>query len=73
MPELECCIQCGQKSEPVVFSIPDGGLLCKKCYQNTANNDIASGSNSYGGGSQNNYSQGGSNTSQNNTNSGTSN
>lgn len=39
MPELECCIQCGEKSEPVVFSIPDGGLLCKKCYQNTANND----------------------------------
>lgn len=37
MPNLESCIQCGQKSEPVVFSIPDGGLLCKKCYQNTAN------------------------------------
>ncbi|MGO2066948.1 MAG: hypothetical protein ACTH2D_09940, partial [Lactococcus lactis] len=35
--------------------------------------DVASGSNSYGGGSQNNYSQGGSNTSQNNTNSGSSN
>ena len=34
---------------------------------------IASGSNSYGGGSQNNYSQGGSNTSQNNSNSGSSN
>ncbi|MCT1181493.1 hypothetical protein [Lactococcus lactis] len=29
--------------------------------QNTANNDVASGSNSYGGGSQNNYSQGNSN------------
>ncbi len=39
MPGLESCIQCGQKSEPVVFSIPDGGLLCKKCYQNTANYD----------------------------------
>lgn len=39
MPDLESCIQCGQKSEPVVFSIPDGGLLCKKCYQNTANYD----------------------------------
>ncbi len=38
MPELECCIQCGEKPEAVVFSIPDGGLLCKKCYQNTANN-----------------------------------
>ena len=41
--------------------------------QSTVNNDVASGSNSYGGGSQNNYSQGGSNTSQNNTNSGSSN
>lgn len=41
--------------------------------QSTLNNDVASGSNSYGGGSQNNYSQGGSNTSQNNTNSGSSN
>ncbi|AUS69148.1 hypothetical protein [Lactococcus lactis] len=41
--------------------------------QSTVNNDVASGSNSYGGGSQNNYSQGGSNTSQNNTNSGLSN
>ncbi|MET4548917.1 hypothetical protein [Lactococcus lactis] len=41
--------------------------------QNTANNDVASDSNSYGGGSQNNYSQGGSNISQNNTNSGSSN
>ncbi|BDH85007.1 hypothetical protein [Lactococcus lactis] len=41
--------------------------------QSTENNDVASGSNSYGGGSQNNYSQGGSNTSQNNTNSGSSN
>ena len=41
--------------------------------QSTVNNDIASGSNSYGGGSQNNYSQGGSNTSQNNSNSGSSN
>ncbi|MDN5981947.1 MAG: hypothetical protein L0I03_08545, partial [Lactococcus lactis] len=39
----------------------------------TVNNDVASGSNSYGGGSQNNYSQGGSNTSQNNSNSGSSN
>ncbi len=37
MPELESCIQCGQSTEPVVFSIPNGGLLCKKCYQNTAN------------------------------------
>lgn len=35
--------------------------------QSTVNNDVASGSNSYGGGSQNNYSQGGSNTSQNNS------
>ena len=41
--------------------------------QSTVNNDIASGSNSYGGGSKNNYSQGGSNTSQNNSNSGSSN
>ena len=41
--------------------------------QSTVNNDVASGSNSYGGRSQNNYSQGGSNTSQNNTNSGSSN
>lgn len=41
--------------------------------QSTVNNDVASGSNSYGGGSQNNYSQGGSNTSQSNTNSGSSN
>lgn len=41
--------------------------------QSTVNNDVASGSNSYGGESQNNYSQGGSNTSQNNTNSGSSN
>lgn len=41
--------------------------------QSTANNEVASGCNSYGGGSQNNYSQGGSNTSQNNTNSGSSN
>jgi peptidoglycan DL-endopeptidase CwlO len=41
--------------------------------QSTVNNDVASGSNSYGGGSQNNYSQDGSNTSQNNTNSGSSN
>lgn len=41
--------------------------------QSTVDNDIASGSNSYGGGSQNNYSQGGSNTSQNNSNSGSSN
>ncbi|MDN6220971.1 MAG: hypothetical protein L0K97_08780, partial [Lactococcus lactis] len=39
----------------------------------TVNNDVASGSNSYGGGSQNNYSQGSSNTSQNNTISGSSN
>ena len=37
MPEFEGCVQCGQRTEPVVFSIPDGGLLCKKCYQNTAN------------------------------------
>ena len=41
--------------------------------QSTVNNDVASGSNFYGGGSQNNYSQGGSNTFQNNTNSGSSN
>ena len=41
--------------------------------QSTVNNDVASGYNSYGGGSQNNYSQGGSNTSQNNSNSGSSN
>ena len=41
--------------------------------QSIVNNDVASGSNSYGGGSQNNYSQGGSNISQNNTNSGSSN
>lgn len=41
--------------------------------QSTVNNDDANGFNSYGGGSQNNYSQGGSNTSQNNTNSGSSN
>jgi hypothetical protein len=42
--------------------------------QNTVNNDVASGSNTYyGGGSQNDYSQGGSNTSQNNSNSGASN
>ena len=41
--------------------------------QSIVNNDVASSSNSYGGGSQNNYSQGGSNTSQNNTNSGSSN
>ncbi|CDG05675.1 Putative uncharacterized protein [Lactococcus lactis subsp. lactis A12] len=41
--------------------------------QSIVNNDVASGYNSYGGGSQNNYSQGGSNTSQNNSNSGSSN
>lgn len=39
MPELECCIQCGKNAQPVAFSIHEGGLLCKKCYENTANNE----------------------------------
>lgn len=30
-PELSVCTLCGNKKEPVYFSIPDGGVVCDDC------------------------------------------
>lgn len=38
MPEVKQCVLCGEKDEPTLFSVKDGGILCKKCSSN--NHDI---------------------------------
>jgi len=34
MPQVSRCVQCGEKEEPVLFSVKEGGILCKKCCLN---------------------------------------
>ncbi|MDD3168703.1 MAG: DNA repair protein RecO, partial [Eubacteriales bacterium] len=31
MPQVNQCVKCGEKGEPALFSIKEGGILCKKC------------------------------------------
>lgn len=31
MPRVSQCVVCGEKEEPVLFSVKEGGVICKKC------------------------------------------
>ncbi|NLD18994.1 MAG: DNA repair protein RecO [Clostridiales bacterium] len=37
MPSLDKCTICGEKKEPAVFSVEEGGIICKDCWQNLQN------------------------------------
>ncbi|WP_085991878.1 DNA repair protein RecO [Oceanobacillus senegalensis] len=32
-PVVDCCTNCGNKEQPFVFSVVEGGLLCRRCMQ----------------------------------------
>ena len=34
MPQINCCVLCGAKNEPELFSIKDGGVICQNCALN---------------------------------------
>ena len=34
MPQVRQCVVCGEKDEPALFSVKDGGIICKKCCLN---------------------------------------
>jgi DNA repair protein RecO (recombination protein O) len=34
MPQVGQCVLCGDKEEPALFSVKDGGILCKRCCLN---------------------------------------
>lgn len=34
MPQVRQCVVCGEKDEPALFSVKDGGIICKKCSLN---------------------------------------
>lgn len=38
MPQVKQCVACGEKEDPVLFSVKDGGILCKKCCLNIHDN-----------------------------------
>jgi DNA repair protein RecO (recombination protein O) len=38
MPQVRRCVACGDKDEPVLFSVKDGGILCKRCCLNFHDN-----------------------------------
>lgn len=37
MPALDRCAVCGEKKEPAVFSIEEGGIVCGDCYEKLQN------------------------------------
>lgn len=39
MPHVKQCVRCGDKGEPILFSIEEGGILCKRCCQNFHENN----------------------------------
>jgi DNA repair protein RecO (recombination protein O) len=39
MPQINQCVQCGEKGEPVLFSVKEGGILCKSCCLNFHRNE----------------------------------
>lgn len=39
MPRVDRCVLCGEKEEPELFSINDGGVICKKCCLNFPGNN----------------------------------
>lgn len=38
MPQVRQCVICGETDEPVLFSVKEGGILCKRCCHNFHNN-----------------------------------
>lgn len=38
MPQVNRCVICGEQEEPVLFSVKEGGILCRKCCLNFQNN-----------------------------------
>lgn len=38
MPQVNRCILCGEKNEPVLFSVKEGGILCNRCCLNFHDN-----------------------------------
>jgi DNA repair protein RecO (recombination protein O) len=33
-PHLKSCVQCGETNHLIYFGIPEGGILCRQCYEN---------------------------------------
>ena len=33
-PRLDSCASCGSKEKPEFFSVPDGGVICRRCFEN---------------------------------------
>jgi len=38
MPQVKECVLCGEKEEPVLFSVKEGGIICKRCCLNIHDN-----------------------------------
>ncbi len=38
MPRVDRCVLCGEKEEPAVFSVKEGGVICKRCCLNFLDN-----------------------------------
>lgn len=38
MPQVRQCVVCGEKDEPALFSVKEGGILCKRCCLNFHDN-----------------------------------
>ena len=38
MPQVRQCVVCGEKDEPALFSVKEGGIICKRCYLNFHDN-----------------------------------
>ena len=32
-PRLDSCASCGSKENPEFFSVPDGGVICRRCFE----------------------------------------
>lgn len=39
MPELKACTICGKIEEPCKFSVEDGGVICRGCWENMQNSN----------------------------------
>ena len=38
MPQVRQCVVCGEKDEPALFSVKEGGIICKRCCLNFHDN-----------------------------------
>ena len=38
MPQVKQCVVCGEKDEPALFSVKEGGIVCKRCCLNFHSN-----------------------------------